>query len=44
MLFAQTATLVEKDVVSGYLALLCEGLPDSCLQGNVTYMRRVITM
>jgi hypothetical protein len=37
-------TLVEKDVVTGYLELICSELPPSCLQGNVSYMRKVISM
>jgi hypothetical protein len=35
---------VEKDVIAGYLALICSELPESCLHGDVAYMRRVISM
>jgi hypothetical protein len=36
--------LVEKDVIAGYFSLICSELPESCLQGNVVYMRRVVSM
>lgn len=40
----QAAMLVEKDVITEYFTRICSELPASCLQGNVAYMRRVVTM
>lgn len=36
--------LVEKDVITEYFTRICSELPTSCVQGNVAYMRRVVTM